>query len=137
MSTFAPCGFSRLILVAVAIAIGAGCAQAQTAAPATPADSPVKNLLKLGNFATDPAPAKDFVVKSRPAPDKLDYLPVHARPATRPGAIYTPAQAKAKEAELDQLRFAHDRLANRPTASLAPAADKKKPARAQVKPPSP
>lgn len=133
MTTLAAFANSCLLPTLVVLSLGVGCAGAQTAAPVTPAESPLKNLFKLGNFATDTAPPKDFVIKSRPAPDKLDYLPVHERPAARPGKIHTPAEAKAEEAELDKVRFAHDRLANRPTASLT--ADKKRTAKAAVKPP--
>lgn len=114
-------GFALAVGLAIALAAMPGNAKAQANPPpvaADPPDSPLKNLFKLGNFATDPAPPKDFVIKSRPVPDQQNYLPVHERPVTRPEKIYTPAQAKAKEAELDQVRFAHDRLANRPSAAL-------------------
>ena len=103
-------------------------AQAQAQAPAVAADpteSPLKSLFKLGNFATDPAPPKDFVIRSRPAPDQENYIPVHERPVTRPDKIYTPAEVKAREAELDQVRLSHDRLANRPSAALAAPAGSK------------
>lgn len=114
-------GFALAVGLAIALAAAPGSARAQANTPpvmADPSDSPLKSLFKLGNFATDPAPPKDFVIKSRPVPDQQNYLPVHERPVTRPEKIYTPAQAKAKEAELDQVRLVHDRLANRPSAAL-------------------
>lgn len=132
MTTHVPYAASRLLLMIAVIALSAGSACAQSAAPA---EAPMKKLFKLGNFATDTVPPKEFVVKSRPSPDKLDYLPVHVRPAARPGKIYTPAEAKAKEAELDELRLAHDRLANRPTVSLTSADARKKPAKSPLKSP--
>jgi len=70
--------------------------------------------LKLTPEPVEPAP---FVKESRPA--KLDYIPVHSPRPEPKTAPLTLEQLKAKEAELDRVRKAHDQLAERPSTRVA------------------
>ena len=82
--------------------------------------------LKLTPDPVEPAP---FVKESRPS--KLDYIPVHSQRPEPKTAPLTLEQLKAKEAELDGVRRAHDQLAQRPATKVAykPLAQEPKKAR--------
>ena len=124
-----PVPLRRFALAALALAGLAGCASGPEGTAT--GDGPVKSLLRAGNFVTDPPKPKDFVVKSRPADDRLDYIPVHLRPANRPEPVLAPAGVKAQENQLDAIRKQHDRISGRPVVP-AKAAKAKKPLQTPV-----
>ncbi len=57
------------------------------------------------------APPPDFVVKSRPDPSKLNYLPVGTTHPERPIKVMTPAEIAATTADLDSTRMNQQRRA--------------------------
>lgn len=106
---------SRLAAVAAAVLttlLVGGCAQAQSDEP-----SQLSRTLKI---RTVPKPAPDFVVKSRPPEDRLQFIPTGSPRAVPRGQPLTPEQIRAKEGELDGLRARHDRIAGRKSAPPAP-----------------
>lgn len=113
----------RTALVALVLASLGGCASGIDGAPA--GDSPVKSLLRAGNFVTDPPKPKDFVEKTRPPEDKLNYIPVHQRPAARLEPVLTAAGVKAQENQLDAVRKQHDRISGRPVVPVTATKPKK------------
>jgi hypothetical protein len=85
-------------------------------AAAQEANSPgaaVGGVLDALHLRQEPPSAADFVVRSRPAPDTLDYQPM--KPAEKPQKKKTPAELDALGAELEtagrQNRLAGGRVA--------------------------
>ncbi len=58
----------------------------------------IGDVLETLHLRQTPPPAQDFVVRSRPAPDSLDYQPM--KPTEKPTGKKTPAQLDALGAEL-------------------------------------
>jgi hypothetical protein len=93
---------------AMAFAVAFGSA---SVAAAQQADSPVKSVMKLLGFATDPPPAQDFVVKTRPQKEP-DYIPVFQPPPE-------PAKLVLKDKELNALKGDLDSVEKRADAARA------------------
>lgn len=70
----------------------------------------IDTLMEGPRITTTPPPAADFVRASRPDPNAPRS---GARPAPPGRAVLTPAQIRANEAQLDNLRARHDRVAGR------------------------
>jgi len=94
-----------LIALAAALALSSlrGEAAAQEAGEAaaqeaTSGGAMVGNVLETLHLRQTPPPAQDFVVRSRPAPDQLQYQPM--KPTEKPTGKKTPAQLDALGAEL-------------------------------------
>ena len=94
-----------LIALAAALALpslrGEAAAQEAGAAAAQETASGgamVGNVLETLHLRQTPPPAQDFVVRSRPAPDQLQYQPM--KPTEKPTGKKTPAQLDALGAEL-------------------------------------
>lgn len=80
--------------------------------PTTSTETPIEVIANF-KLRADPVEPADFVKKSRPSDDSLQYIPLGAakpEPATR---IMTFDEIKAKEAELDGVRARHDRIGAR------------------------
>jgi hypothetical protein len=58
----------------------------------------IGNVLETLHLRQTPPPPQDFVVRSRPAPDSLQYQPM--KPTEKPTGKKTPAQLDALGAEL-------------------------------------
>lgn len=122
----------RGTLVIVFVFLGtfffAGSAAAQDDAASGP-DDPLTNVLKGVKLKADVGAMPDFVVKSRPPPDSLHYVPVGgARPEPAMPAMSVD-EIKAEEAKLDALRLQHDRVGRRKSAPVpsTSVADGRKP----------
>jgi hypothetical protein len=79
----------------------------------------------------------DFVVKSRPPPDSLHYIPVGGARPEPAAPVLSVDQIKAEESELDSLRERHDRLARRksePVPHVSVADGRKPPRTKPIKP---
>jgi hypothetical protein len=94
-----------LIALAAALALPSLCgeAAAQEAGEAAAQETAsggamVGNVLETLHLRQTPPPAQDFVVRSRPAPDQLQYQPM--KPTEKPTGKKTPAQLDALGAEL-------------------------------------
>jgi hypothetical protein len=94
-----------LIALAAALALPSlrGEAAAQEAGEAaaqeaTSGGTMVGNVLETLHLRQTPPPAQDFVVRSRPAPDQLQYQPM--KPTEKPIGKKNPAQLDALGAEL-------------------------------------
>jgi len=94
-----------LIALAAALALPSlrGEAAAQEAGEAAAQETAsggamVGNVLETLHLRQTPPPAQDFVVRSRPAPDQLQYQPM--KPTEKPTGKKTPAQLDALGAEL-------------------------------------
>ena len=122
-----------LITLAVALALPRLCdeaaAQEAEAPKAVSGGAMVGDVLDTLHLRQTPPPAQDFVVRSRPAPDQLQYQPM--KPTEKPTGKKTPAQLDALGAELqgalEQNRKAGARVAApdpapRPAARRAAAA---------------
>ena len=97
-------------LLALLAGAGVACAQQAEAGPG-------KTLAKAINMATDPPTPKDFVVRSRPPEDRLDYIPIGGARAERARKPMDPQTVKAREAALTALAERQKaRLASRPGA---------------------
>jgi hypothetical protein len=95
-----------LIALAAALALPSlrGEAAAQEAGEAaaqeaTSGGTMVGNVLETLHLRQTPPPAQDFVVRSRPAPDQLQFQPM--KPTEKPTGKKTPAQLDALGAELE------------------------------------
>ena len=118
-----------LALAAVVASAQAGKAQEQGGV-LQQGQNVIKQGAKLLGFATDVAPPKDFVVKSRPAVDP-DYIPVFQSPPEPERKALNGDELKAMQSDLDSLQKRHDTLrqAHPPAAKALADADaaKKKP----------
>jgi hypothetical protein len=122
-----------LIALAAALALsslrGEAAAQEAEGQETVSGGAMVGNVLETLHLRQTPPPAQDFVVRSRPAPDQLQYQPM--KPTEKPTGKKTPAQLDALGAELqgalEQNRKAGARVAApdpapRPAARRAAAA---------------
>lgn len=114
----------RTTAIAACLTILGGCASSGSGLPET--DNPVKNIAKATNFATDLPQPKDFVLKSRPAPESQNFIPVHERPPVRTEAVLTPAGVKARQKELEAVGKKHDLISGRPIEVLKKTKSKKR-----------
>jgi hypothetical protein len=80
-----------------------------SAALAQQADSPLKSAMKILGFATDVAPAPDFVLQSRPKGD-VDYIPVFQPPPEPARPALNDKELKAMRSDLDSVGKTHDSL---------------------------
>ena len=94
-----------LIALAAALALpslrgeaGAQEAGAAGAQEAVSGGAVIGDVLETLHLRQTPPPAQDFVVRSRPAPDSLNYQPM--KPTEKPTGKKTPAQLDALGAEL-------------------------------------
>ena len=78
---------------------------AASVAHAQQADSPLKNVMKMLGFATDPPQPQDFVVQSRPKQEP-DYIPVFQAPPE-------PARPVLKDKDLGKLKGELDSVEKR------------------------
>jgi len=126
-----------LIALAAALALsslrGEAAAQEAEGQETVSGGAMVGNVLETLHLRQTPPPAQDFVVRSRPAPDQLQYQPM--KPTEKPTGKKTPAQLDALGAELqgalEQNRKAGARVAV-PDPAPRPAASKRA---AAAKPP--
>ena len=126
-----------LIALAAAVALsslpGEAAAQEAEAQEGVSGGAIVGNVLETLHLRQTPPPAQDFVVRSRPAPDQLQYQPM--KPTEKPTGKKTPAQLDALGAELqgalEQNRKAGARVAV-PDPAPRPAAPRRA---AAAKPP--
>ena len=92
-----------LITLAVALAPASLCdgaaAQEAEAQEGVSGGAIVGNVLETLHLRQTPPPAQDFVVRSRPAPDELQFQPM--KPTEKPTGKKTPAQLDALGAELE------------------------------------
>jgi hypothetical protein len=91
-----------LIALAAALALsslrGEAAAQEAEGQETVSGGAMVGNVLETLHLRQTPPPAQDFVVRSRPAPDQLQYQPM--KPTEKPTGKKTPAQLDALGAEL-------------------------------------
>lgn len=91
-----------LIALAAALALsslpGEAAAQEAEGQETVTGGAMVGNVLETLHLRQTPPPAQDFVVRSRPAPDQLQYQPM--KPTEKPTGKKTPAQLDALGAEL-------------------------------------
>ena len=91
-----------LIALAAALALsslpGEAAAQEAEGQETVSGGAMVGNVLETLRLRQTPPPAQDFVVRSRPAPDQLQYQPM--KPTEKPTGKKTPAQLDALGAEL-------------------------------------
>ena len=91
-----------LIALAAALALsslrGEAAAQEAEGQETVSSGAMVGNVLETLHLRQTPPPAQDFVVRSRPAPDQLQYQPM--KPTEKPAGKKTPAQLDALGAEL-------------------------------------
>ena len=126
-----------LIALAAALALsslpGEAAAQEAEGQETVSGGAMVGNVLETLRLRQTPPPAQDFVVRSRPAPDQLQYQPM--KPTEKPTGKKTPAQLDALGAELqgalEQNRKAGARVAA-PDPAPRPAAPRRA---AAAKPP--
>jgi hypothetical protein len=99
---------ANFLIVAVSAAFVAvfcaGCARADGDIPND--DSLLRKAAKAGGLATDVEPAKDFVVKTRPA--NADYVPIFRPPFEQAIKAKTPDELKALEADFTSVQARHD-----------------------------
>ena len=93
--------------------IGAGGAVAQTA-PKKPVtnQNPIEVITNF-KLRADPVEPMDFVKKSRPPEEQLQYLPITASKPEPEKRVMSFEEIKAKELELDGVRVRHDRIGGR------------------------
>jgi len=100
----------------------AGCARADGDAPGD--DSLLKKAMKVGGFATDVEPPKDFVVSARPTGAE-DYVPIFRPAFVRDKKAKNPEELKTLEADFSAVQARHDAMrAAFPPAAKALAAQK-------------
>jgi hypothetical protein len=92
-----------LIALAAALALsslrGEAAAQEAEGQETVSGGAMVGNVLETLHLRQTPPPAQDFVVRSRPAPDELQFQPM--KPTEKPTGKKTPAQLDALGAELE------------------------------------
>lgn len=79
---------------------------------ATIVETPIEAIMRF-KLRADPVEPMDFVKKSRPPEDQLQYIPVGAPPEQPVKPLLTFEALKAKEAALDGVRARHDRIGRR------------------------
>lgn len=132
---------NRSMAVALAVWLvvsgGAGgtAALAQNDVVRAPNDNPLRNISRGLKMTTEPSPAPDWVVKTRPANGEYRPIPTGAAARTEPAPLIKQDRLKEIERDLDAARARHDRLSGRnaaPAAKRSVAMDpvaRKKPAR--------
>ena len=94
------------------VGLQVACARAQTPAPTTDAPGPgFDDVLRSLNLKARESKTPDFVVKSRPAPGSMQFIPVGTPHPRRAVKVLTPAEVTATEAELDAARTQQQRRA--------------------------
>ncbi len=68
-------------------------------------------ILRALDLKAKPAPRPDFVERSRPDDDGINYMPVGAEHPARTTKTLTPAEVAAATADLDRARMAQQRRA--------------------------
>ena len=92
------------VLIALAAALALSSLRGEAAAQEAEGQETVSGGVMVGNILETlhlrqtPPPAQDFVVRSRPAPEQLQYQPM--KPTEKPSGKKTPAQLDALGAEL-------------------------------------
>jgi hypothetical protein len=86
-------------------------------------------MLRSLGLKAKTAPVPDFVTKSRPDVNKLNYMPVGSKHPERPVKVMTPAEIAATTADLDASRVAQQRKAG-----VKPVPVPDKPKKADKKP---
>ncbi len=96
-----------VLLLGIALATPAG---AQTASSeATQSEGSFDGLLRALNLKATMTPPADFVQRTRPSDDKLEFMPVGVQHPVRPVKTMTPAEVAATTNELDAARMAQQR----------------------------
>ena len=81
--------------------------------PTTSTQTPVEVIANF-KLRADPVEPAEFVRRTRPPEDSLQYIPLGAAKAEPGSRLMTFDEIKAKEAELDGVRARHDRIGARP-----------------------
>ena len=127
---------TQRLLARVAIGLGLlalpalASAQAAPPPPAEPA-SAVGDFLKSFKFKHPPVTPKDFVVNSRAASPRHDFMPVESTPPDHDIKVKSAAEIASTTAALDAMRGHHDSLTGRRPRALVKA---KKPPKAALAP---
>lgn len=101
---------TSIALAAALVAMGglAGCADDSHLSPAG-TDSPLKSVMKLGNFATDTPQMPGFVTRTRPPAGTQTYIPLASPPPQSHTSALTPAEVQAETARLNAARKAQQK----------------------------
>jgi len=113
---------------AAALLIGAA-----SIAHAQQADSPLKNVMKMLGFATDPPQPQDFVVQSRPKTEP-DYIPVFQPPPEPVRPVLKDKDLGKLKGDLDSIEKRDDAIRRGFPPAVKAAADEAKAKAAQAKP---
>ena len=110
-----PRQFSSVLLVVAALFAVAPAWAQQPAARRRPSTSTQAPLEVITNFKlrADPVEPADFVKRTRPPEDRLDYVPVGGPRPEPASKIMSFEELKAREAELDAIRARHDGIGGR------------------------
>ena len=84
--------------------------------------NPVRDAFVAVGAGAEPPKAADFVARSRPRREDLDYKPIAVTPAPRPLRAKTVGEVSAAEAEMDAARGRNEQSAAAANAPVAPAA---------------
>lgn len=84
--------------------------------------NPVRDAFVATGVGAEPPKAPDFVSRTRPRRDDLDYKPVAVTPTPRPLRSKTQGEVSAAEAEMDAARSLNEQSAAAANAPVAPAA---------------
>ena len=98
-----------VFLVALPGALGS--ARAQEASGTIEQPGSFDGLLRAMDLKAAVAPAPDFVQRTRPADDKLQFMPVGTPHADHPIKTLSPAEVAATTADLDAVRMTQQRRA--------------------------
>lgn len=119
----------RLVLAALLALTFAGAANAQSERKPPRVDGGPIETIRNFKLRHDPVEPADFVKKSRPPEEKLQFLEVGSSRPEPAGRALTYEQIRAKEAELDGVRARHHRIGRRvaPKVKIKSAAMEPKP----------
>ena len=84
-----------------------------------PSDNPLRELSRGLKMRHEPAPAPDWVVKTRKPEHETTFVPTGAAARTEPAPLMKLDRLKQLEQELDNERARHDRLSPRAAAPKA------------------
>ncbi len=125
---------ARTTIGAIALAVAVGSA---SAAAAQQPDNPIKSVMKLLGFATDPPQAQDFVVKTRPEKEP-DYIPIFQPPPEPAKPVLKDKEVNALKGDLDSVEKRADAVrAAFPPAAKAAAEEQAQAAAAKKTPAAP
>ena len=99
-------------LLIAGLALGGASAQTKLPRQKTPPQNPI-DAIRNFKLRADPVEPAEFVRKSRPPEDQLQFIPIGApkpEPATRPMTL---DELRARETDLDGVRARHDRIGAR------------------------